>query len=194
MARVIDLESFATLGAFDLIREQLPNKAEGKVVAIADVGASTLNINIIEQGRSIYAGDKEFGGNKLTEDIQSIYNYSYEEAGKTKRSSTPPDNYEEMVLEPFKRRMVTEITRELDKFYSSKYAKQIDYMVLAGGCASIQGIADSVEESVQAPTYIANPFINMTVDKKVNKGRFFEDAPALMLTCGLALRSFDDES
>lgn len=194
VAKVIDLESFATLGAFNLIREQLPNKAEGKVVAIADVGASTLNLNVIEQGQSIYAGDKEFGGNKLTEDIQSIYNYSYEQAGKLKRSSEPPDDYEKKILEPFKRRMATEISRELDKFYSSKYAKPIDYVVLAGGCASIKGIAETIELSVDAATYIANPFINMEVNSKVNKTRFVEDAPALLLTCGLVLRSFENES
>jgi len=194
VAKVIDLESFATLGAFELIRQQLPNNAEGKVVGIVDVGASTLNLNVIEQGRSIYAGDKDFGGNKLTEDIQSTYGCTYEEAGKLKRSATPPDNYEKKVLEPFKRRMVMEISRELNKFYSSKEAKSIDYVILAGGCASIKGIAKTVESEVSAPTYIANPFMNMQVASKVNKSRFVEDAPALLLTCGLALRSFDNES
>jgi type IV pilus assembly protein PilM len=48
-----------------------------------------------------------------------------------------------------------------------------------------------VEESLGAPTLIANPFINMALSSRVNQQGLNNDAPALMIACGLALRSFD---
>jgi type IV pilus assembly protein PilM len=38
---------------------------------------------------------------------------------------------------------------------------------------------------------VANPFSDMTLSSKVNAGALASDAPALMIACGLALRSFD---
>jgi type IV pilus assembly protein PilM len=38
---------------------------------------------------------------------------------------------------------------------------------------------------------VANPFANMTLSNKVNAVALSNDAPALMIACGLAMRSFD---
>jgi type IV pilus assembly protein PilM len=38
---------------------------------------------------------------------------------------------------------------------------------------------------------VANPFCDMTLSSKVNAAALTSDAPALMIACGLALRSFD---
>jgi type IV pilus assembly protein PilM len=38
---------------------------------------------------------------------------------------------------------------------------------------------------------VANPFADMALSAKVNAGALASDAPALMIACGLALRSFD---
>ncbi|MEX1237919.1 MAG: pilus assembly protein PilM, partial [Pseudomonadales bacterium] len=38
---------------------------------------------------------------------------------------------------------------------------------------------------------MANPFANMTLSSKVNEINLGNDAPAMMIACGLAMRSFD---
>jgi type IV pilus assembly protein PilM len=38
---------------------------------------------------------------------------------------------------------------------------------------------------------VANPFVEMTLSAKVNAAALASDAPAMMIACGLALRSFD---
>jgi type IV pilus assembly protein PilM len=38
---------------------------------------------------------------------------------------------------------------------------------------------------------MANPFANMSLSSKINAGALSNDAPALMIACGLAMRSFD---
>jgi signal transduction histidine kinase len=68
---------------------------------------------------------------------------------------------------------------------------RVDQVVLAGGCASITGIAGMVEEQLGIPTLIANPLANMSLGPRVQAHALAQDAPALMIACGLALRSFD---
>jgi len=95
------------------------------------------------------------------------------------------------VLDPFKKAMVQQIQRSLQFFVSSNANRGIDSIVLAGGCASIPGIDKLVEKNLGVPVYIANPFINMTLSNKIMPQILSDDAPTMMIACGLALRSFD---
>ena len=52
-------------------------------------------------------------------------------------------------------------------------------------------LASLVQDRLGTPAVVANPFANMSVDKRVNVEALTEDAPSLMVACGLALRSFD---
>ena len=63
--------------------------------------------------------------------------------------------------------------------------------MLAGGCASIPGVSEMVEEQLGVQTVIANPLAQMTLGSRVQAHALAQDAPALMIACGLALRSFD---
>ena len=67
----------------------------------------------------------------------------------------------------------------------------VDQIVLAGGCASIPEIASMVEEQLGVPTVVANPLAQMTLGPRVQAHALAQDAPALMIACGLAMRSFD---
>jgi len=87
--------------------------------------------------------------------------------------------------------MVQQIQRSMQFFVSSSANRRIDSVVLAGGCASIPGIEKLVEQVMGVPTYVANPFINMALSSRVKPQLLSNDAPAMMIACGLALRSFD---
>ena len=53
------------------------------------------------------------------------------------------------------------------------------------------GVAESVSRRTQVPTIIANPFVNMDVASRVKVKSLTQDAPSLMVACGLAMRRFD---
>ena len=74
---------------------------------------------------------------------------------------------------------------------AGKTPRQVDLIVLAGGCASIPGIDELVESQMDTTTVIANPFAEMSLASKVNPQNLSNDAPSLMIACGLAMRSFD---
>lgn len=190
-AEIVDVESYALENAFTLVLDQLPESSSGKTVAIADIGATMTTMNVLHNNRIIYTREQGFGGKQLTEEIQRRYGLSYEEAGLAKKHGGLPDNYMSEVLEPFKQAMAQQIARSLQFFLSSSTHKGAEYLVLAGGCASISGIDRFVEQSLGIPTIVANPFINMSVSSRVKPQSLSNDAPAMMTACGLALRSFD---
>src|SRR5713226_6587014 len=73
---VMDVESYATQTAFELIEPQLPNSGRDQVVAIVDIGTAMMNINVLHNNQSVYTREQPFGGNQLTQEIQRRFNLS----------------------------------------------------------------------------------------------------------------------
>jgi type IV pilus assembly protein PilM len=189
-ARVMDVEAFAIENAFQLLADGLAAPRDG-IIAMVDTGATMTTLNILRNGRSLYSREQVFGGKQLTDEVMRRYGLSYEEAGLAKRQGGLPESYEIEVLEPFKEAMVQQVSRLLQFFYAGSEFNRVDQIVLAGGCASIPGIAAMVEEQLGVPTVVANPLAQMTLGPRVQAHALAQDAPALMIACGLALRSFD---
>lgn len=190
VAKVIDIEAFAVENAFALVAQDLSLAPEA-VVALVDIGATMTTLNVLRGGRSLYSREQIFGGKQLTDEVMRRYGLSYEEAGMAKRQGGLPENYQTEVLEPFKEAAVQQISRLLQFFYAGSEFNRVDQIVLAGGCASITGLPELVEEQLGVPTVVANPLAQMTLGPKVQAQALAQDAPALMITTGLALRSFD---
>ncbi len=187
---VVDIEAHAMKRAFDLVKPQLGSNPDDLVVAIIDIGATMTTLSVLADDKAIYTREQLFGGKQLTEEIQRRYSLSYEEAGLAKKQGGLPDDYLEEVLEPFKEAVLQQVTRSLQFFFSSSQYDDVDYIVLAGGTSSIDGLADLIESKLGTPTIMANPFMDMALTSKVDADALANDAPALMIACGLAMRSF----
>ncbi|HGX93645.1 MAG TPA: pilus assembly protein PilM [Candidatus Tenderia sp.] len=190
-AKIVDVEAYAMETAYGLVASQLPDGGDGLTVAIIDVGATMTTLNVIHDFKIIYTREQVFGGKQLTEEIQRRYGLSYEEAGLAKKQGGLPDNYVPEVLKPFKDAMVQQVSRSLQFFFSSSQYNSVDHVVLAGGCASIPGIDELIEDKLGVTTSVANPFANMSLSSRIKPQALGADAPALMIACGLAMRSFD---
>ena len=189
--QVMDVESFASENAFVFLTDHLSEHGAGKTVAVIDVGATMTTLNVMHDMKSIYTRDTVFGGKQLTEEIMRRYGLSYEEAGMAKRQGGLPENYLTDVLEPFKEAMAQQASRSLQFFYSSSPHSKVDHVILAGGSATIPGIDELIQERLGVETSIANPFASMSLSARVKPQTLSNDAPALLIACGLALRSFD---
>jgi type IV pilus assembly protein PilM len=188
---VVDVETYAMENAYSLIAAQMSGGGMEKTVAVFDIGGTSTAINVMHNSRSVYTRSHPFGGRQLTEEIQRRYGLSFEEAGLAKKQGGLPDNYQTDVLRPFMEAMCQEILRALQFFYSSSPYSSVDQVLLAGGCAQIAGIDELVGSRVGVPTAIANPFAAMSLASRVKSQLLSNDAPSLMVSCGLAMRSFD---
>ena len=191
IARVVDVEAYAMETAFALLGQQLPDHGAGKTIAVVDVGATMTTLNVIHDMNIIYTREQVFGGKQLTEEIQRRYGLTYEEAGMAKKQGGLPDNYSPEVLNPFKEAMAQQVSRSLQFFFSSSQYNSVDHIVLAGGCASIPGVDEMIEEKIGTGTSTANPFASMSLAARIKAQSLSGDAPALMIACGLAMRAFD---
>ena len=188
--KVIDVEGFAVERAYKLMEDQLDQVGD-QVVAIADIGATMFTFTVLVDGKTIYSREQLFGGKQLTEEIQRRYGLSWEEAGEAKRKGGLPEDYESEVLAPFKESLIQHITRSLQFFYSSSHFNYVDQLFLAGGVSALEGLVDEVEQAIGLPTAVANPLANMQLSKSINASAIANDAPALLLAVGLAMRSFE---
>lgn len=189
-AKIVDVEIFALERTFGLFAAQLAGK-DARTVALVDIGATMTTLSVLHNGRTLYTREQLFGGRQLTEEIQRRYGLSFEEAGLAKKRGGLPEDYERDVLQPFKDAVVQQVSRSLQFFFAAGQFNQIDAILLAGGTASIPGLARLIEQKIGTPTLVANPFADMLLAPKVNPSALASDAPSLMIACGLALRSFD---
>ena len=189
--KVVDVEAYALERAYQLIESQLNSHGDDLVVAIMDVGATMATLSVIAEGKTVYTREQVFGGKQLTEEIQRRYGLSLEEAGLAKKQGGLPDDYEAEVLNPFREAVVQQVARAMQFFFGASQYNSVDYVVLAGGTSAIPGLVDMVEEKTGTPTLVANPFADMAVSSRVNASALSNDAPSLMIACGLAMRSFD---
>lgn len=188
--KVVDVEVFAVERVFRLLAGQLEDVG-GQVIAVADLGATMLTLSVLVEGKTAYTREQLFGGRQVTEEIQRRYGLSAEEAGRAGQRGGLPEDYRTEILEPFKEVLIQQISRSLQFFFSSSRFNHVDRLILAGGVAAMEGLRREVEEKLGIPAVVANPFAKMSVSNSVNAVALNNDAPALLIAAGLALRGFE---
>jgi type IV pilus assembly protein PilM len=188
---VMDVESYATQAAFELIAPTLLANGRDQNVALVDIGAHATHLYVLRNNQFLFARDQASGGNQLTHDIQRAFNLSPDEAEAAKRNQGLPENYDSDVLQPFMETLALEVTRALQFFFTSTSYSQVDQIILAGGCALLPGLDDLVAKRAGVATTIANPFVGMASSDLIRPRQLAQDAPLLLIACGLALRSFE---
>ena len=189
--RVMDVESYATQEALRLIAPSLPASGRDQNIALVDIGAHVTHFYVLRNNHFLFSRDQAFGGNQLTQDIQRAFNLSPEEAESAKKSQGLPENYDSDVLQPFMETLALEVTRALQFFFTSTSYNQVDQIILAGGCALLPGLDELVSKRAGIATVIANPFASMQSSDRIRPRQIAQDAPLLLIACGLALRSFE---
>lgn len=191
--KIVDIEAYALENACQFLEHQMPEGGLNKTIAVVDMGAHTTSVLVLHDRKTIYTRDQSFGGRQLTEEIMRHYGMSFEEAGKAKRDNTLPDDYRTEVLAHFIADMAQQIDRSLQFFFSAvtQYSS-IDQIILAGGCAHIDGVAQSIQDRLQVPTVTAKPFAGMSIAARNRSTALDKDECALLIACGLAWRAFDE--
>lgn len=189
-ATVVDLESYAMERASGLL--PIVKKAQAiSPVALVDIGSTMLSFNIVHDGHIVYNREQMFGGRQLTEEIQRHYGLTFLDAERAKKKGELPEDYESAVLQGFMEQIAEQITRSLQFFFATGQYTTVDSIVLVGGGARIHQLVPYLQKTLNIPTEMANPFAEMKISSKINASTLAQDAPSLMIACGLAIRSFD---
>ena len=191
-AKVVDVEVYAVENACKLLTHQMVDEGLDRTIGLVDFGAAATTFSVLRDRKIIYSHTADFGGKVLTDEIMRHYGLTYDEAGKAKKEGGLPNNYKVEILDPFMDDMAQTVNRSLQFYQSSTSEHQhLDQIIVCGGCAAIPGAAERISEKLNTPTLIGNPFGRMKLSSRAKSQMVENEAAALLVACGLALRSFD---
>ncbi len=185
-ASIIDVDAFALENSFE------ENVGLSGNVALVDIGASKMNINIIANGTSILARDVAIGSRQITERLTGRLDIDIEEAEELKLGVKPAgDNrpaLEDIFLETCNQ-WVNEIRRALDFFEANNPGQSISRIILSGGGARVRGLDALIARECGASCEIFNPFARITYDTGTIDPEYLRYmAPEMAIAVGLATR------
>jgi len=161
-------------------------------VALVDIGASKMNINIIADGASVLARDVVVGSEQLTDQIANTLEIEFEEAEQLKLGQIPPGEYQEELEEVFTQictQWVLEIKKAIDLYLSNNPDKPLTSLILSGGGSKVRGLQQYIADETGLKVVIFNPFANMKLnEKKIDREYLEAIAPEMAIAAGLAIR------
>ncbi len=188
---VVDIDSLALQNAFEANYEPPP----GALVALLNIGASTMNINIVRDGTPLFTRDVSVGGNQYTDTLQKELDLSFEDAERLKQGRPLPNVVVDAAtphLRTVSEILLLEIQKTFDFFRQTASPENIQAIYLAGGTAKVEGLLELLKEEFNVPIEMMDPFRKVNIDpSRFDTGYTAEVAPRLCVAVGLALRSFD---
>ncbi|HEY6802641.1 MAG TPA: type IV pilus assembly protein PilM [Pyrinomonadaceae bacterium] len=191
---IIDVDAFALQNCYEVNYDPHP----GEVVALLNIGAATMNINILNGTRSVFARDASVGGSQYTSLLQKELGLSFEQAESVKRGMPLPEGVEPRPIQPIIETvsdiLALEVRKTMD-FYratADEGEAAIQKILLAGGGSKLPGLAEYLARRFEIPVEVFNPFRQIEVDdKKFDPDYMREIVPEMAIAVGLALRGVE---
>src|SRR5215467_7395726 len=191
---IIDVDAFALQNCYEVNYQP---KA-GEIVALLNIGAATMNINILNGTRSIFARDASVGGSQYTGLLQKELGLSFEQAEAVKRGMALPEGVEPRPIQPIIEAVSDTLALEIKKtidFYRTTAAdgeSTVQKILLAGGGSKLPGLPDFLSRRFEIPVEVFDPFRQIEVDaRKFDPDYMREIVPEMAVAVGLALRGVE---
>jgi len=166
--------------------------SEQEDIALIDIGAAKMNINIIVNGASILARDIVIGSQQLTNQIANTFEIDEEEAEKLKLGIIPAGDKQKELEEIFTTvctNWVFEIQKAIDLYASKNPDRPLSRIILSGGGSKVSGLADFISRETGIKVLQFNPFAGMQInEKKIDRHYLDAIAPEMAIAAGLAIR------
>jgi type IV pilus assembly protein PilM len=189
---VVDIDVFALGNMFEF---NYPNELE-KNIALVDIGASVININVLRGGVSAFTRDVFLGGHQITEEIQKQMGVTHDQAENLKLGKEQEGANREVVnklVQKSSLSIVGEIQRSLD-FFSSQTSNEINKIYLSGGVVKTPNIINLVQERTGIQTEVVDPLKSVRYDKGDFDPEFLKEmSPFMAVVVGLAMRRVGDK-
>ncbi|HUE81475.1 MAG TPA: type IV pilus assembly protein PilM [Pyrinomonadaceae bacterium] len=191
---IIDVDAFALQNCYEVNYQPKP----GEVVALLNIGASTMNINILNGTRSVFARDASVGGSQYTGLLQKELGLTFEQAEAVKRGYPLPEGIEPRPIQPIIETvsdiLALEVRKTMD-FYRATAEEgdgAIQKILIAGGGSKLPGLSEYLTKRFEIPVEVFDPFRQIQVDsRKFDPDYMKEIVPEMAVAVGLALRGVE---
>ncbi len=188
---VVDIDAFALQNCFEVNYEH-----PQETVALLNIGASGMNINIVRDGVPLFTRDVPVGGSQYTDALQKELDLSFEDAERLKKGELVAGISEvqkNSILRTVSDILILEIQKTFDFHRATAAGENIQRIYVAGGSARVPGLLQLLREEFGVPVEELDPLRRIVVPPgRHNEARLRELAPRLAIAVGLALRSFDE--
>ncbi len=189
---IIDIDAFALENMLGINYEL----EKDEVVAIANIGASITNINIIKNNTSAFTRDIFKGGNQITEEIQRQLHIDFEEAEKIKIGSKVDMASQTVIhniIKEASESLAIEIGNSLEFFQSTTTYEKIGKLFISGGGSKIKDFDIVLQQQIGIPVEIINPFKKIEYSEKNFDMEYLREiGPIMAVGVGLASRKVGD--
>jgi type IV pilus assembly protein PilM len=188
---LVDIDAFALQNCYEYNYEPAP----GTTVALLNLGASVMNINIVKGVTPLFTRDVSVGGNQYTDSLQKELDLSFDQAESLKLGEavgTVSEDAKLPILQQVTEIIVLEIQKTFDFFRATAAGEHIERIYLAGGSSKVPGLMEALRQEFSMPVEVLNPFQKITYAQGgLAAGIIEKNAGQLAVAVGLALRSFD---
>ena len=187
---IVDIDAFALLNCYEY-NYAPPNNA---TVALLNVGASVMNINIVNGTVPLFTRDVSVGGNQYTDALQKELDLSFDDAESLKlgrKVATVSDDAKTPIMQQITELIVLEIQKTFDFFRATASGDHIERIYLAGGSSQVPGLMEALRREFSLPVETLNPFLKIEPPADSDADWIEQHAPQLSVAVGLALRSFE---
>ena len=195
MPVVIDVDTFALQNCYEVNYQ--PDDAQ--VVTLLNIGASTMNVNIVQGTRSLFTRDITVGGSQFTDVLQRNLGLSFQQAEAVKRGVMDgTEGVEEKSIEPLINDVTEIVAMEIQKTFDFYRATTEDSEVavqkilISGGGSKLAGLAEELSRRLELPVEVLDPFRSIKVDtRKFDPDYLSEIMPEMAVAVGLAVRGVE---
>lgn len=183
---LVDVDGFALENIWETASGNTEN------IALVDIGASKMNINIIAGGSSVLARDVVVGSEQLTDQIANTLDIDFDQAEKIKLGQVPAGERQQDLEEIFTHtctQWVLEIKKAIDLYMANNPNEPLTSLALSGGGSKVRGLKKYIAAETGLDVISFNPFANMQMNnKKIDREYLETVAPEMAIAAGLAIR------
>lgn len=192
---IVDVDTFALQNCYEVNYQ--PDDAQ--VVTLLNIGASTMNVNIVKGTRSLFTRDITVGGSQFTDVLQRNLGLSFAQAEAVKRGvAEAAEGIEEKAIEPLMNNVTEMVAMEIQKTFDFYRATaedaemQVQKILISGGGSKLAGLAEDLSERLELPVEVLDPFRSIKVDtRKFDPDYLSEIMPEMAVAVGLAVRGVE---
>ena len=189
---IVDIDAFALQNCYEYNYEPAPNCT----VALLNLGASVMNINIVKGAVPLFTRDVSVGGHQYTDSLQKELDLTFDDAEALKlgqKVGTVSEDAKLPILQQVTEIIVLEIQKTFDFFRATASGEHIERIYLAGGSSRVPGLVEALRQEFSLPVEVLNPFQRIVPPVDSMEHDILEQNPGqLAVAVGLALRSFED--
>lgn len=189
---VVDIDAFALQNCYEYNYQP----SHDTTVALLNLGASVMNINIVKGTTPLFTRDVSVGGNQYTDSLQKELDLSFDDAEALKlgrKVGTVSEDAKQPILHQVTEIIVLEIQKTFDFFRATAPGVHIDRIFLAGGSSKVPGLVEALRQEFSLAVEVMNPFQRIMPPMDAGENQVLEQNPGqLAVAVGLALRSFEN--